>query len=315
MRRGLLHLHIVILGVVLMRSFMITLFCLLQFTMTSVLYAKSNKEDVQNDLRAKYDKVIFGKEIDDVDYIKFAAALASGPEAVAAYLEDLATQIATETGGAVGRDTLFQIINGSAANTIVGGKAVYVGIATYQNWTIEGTEGLTPLVKVPRPNTHQFYVAIGKKPSPSGNLGEYNYSLVNVYNAKLLDMAIVQGNPDGAQVYAWHPNGQANQKWRLVSVGAGNFEIVNQQNGKLLDMAIVQGNPDGAKVYAWHRNGQANQKWHLTPVATGAYEIVNQYNGKVLDMAIVKGDPDGAKVHAWHWNGQANQNWRLQRVH
>jgi hypothetical protein len=44
------------------------------------------------------------------------------------------------------------------------------------------------------------------------------YEIVNVQNSKLLDMSLVKGDPDGAQVYIWTKNGQANQRWKLVKV-------------------------------------------------------------------------------------------------
>lgn len=140
------------------------------------------------------------------------------------------------------------------------------------------------------------------------------YKIVNAYNGKLLDMAIVAGNPNGAKVHAWSENGQDNQKWRLVAEANGAFKIINAYNQKLLDMAAIQGNPNGAQVYGWEDNRQSNQRWRFVADGGGLYKIVNLYNSKLLDMALIQGNPNGAQVYAWDDNRQSNQRWRLLRI-
>lgn len=129
--------------------------------MTSQCLARTNKGAVQKSLRNKHDRVIFGKELDHVEYLQLAASIAIGPGAVAGYLGDLAREIASETGRTVAKDTIYDILRGNRDTTIIGGKPVYMGLATYNHWTIEG--GPLFEIRVPRPNTHQFYVAIGKR--------------------------------------------------------------------------------------------------------------------------------------------------------
>lgn len=143
---------------------------------------------------------------------------------------------------------------------------------------------------------------------------EGTYKIINAYNGKLLDMAIVEGNPNGAKVHAWSDNSQDNQKWRLVNEANGSFKIINVYSQKLLDMAAIQGNPNGAQVYGWEDNRQSNQRWRFVADGGGFYKIVNLYNGKLLDMALIQGNPNGAQVYAWEDNRQSNQRWRLLRL-
>jgi hypothetical protein len=141
--------------------------------------AATDEDDVLDRLRTRHDKVIPGKHVDHVEYLKFLASLSGGPAGVAGYVGDLTKAIVIETGGTVAKETVIDMIKGDVESTIVGGKPVYVGIATYHHWTVEAypkinlgklTKGE---IRVPRPNTHQFYVAIGRKKSnkpPTGSL-------------------------------------------------------------------------------------------------------------------------------------------------
>lgn len=147
--------------------------CNLLMAIPSQVRAANNISEVQRQLTLKHDRFIAGKHIDHTEYGKFVAAMASGPAAVTAYLEDLAQQILSETGSAVAKDTVFEILKGNIENTVVGGKPVYVGIATYNHWTHEKYPKINQgsfswgSIRVSRPNTHQFYVAIGTKPDAS----------------------------------------------------------------------------------------------------------------------------------------------------
>lgn len=136
---------------------------------SSPAFGKDNKGEVQGALNAKHEKVIYLKEIDHVDYVALLAVLPTGPAGVAAYLEELATSILKEAGGTVAKETIYDLLLGKKDDTVVGGKPVYVGIATYNHWTEERYPKINRgkvswgTIRVPRPNTHQFYIAIGKK--------------------------------------------------------------------------------------------------------------------------------------------------------
>jgi hypothetical protein len=184
---------------------------------------KDNKAEARKTLNEKYEKVILGKEIDHLEYAKFLASLPAGPAGVTAYLTDLATSIAKETGQQLAIETIYDLISGHSDNTIVSGKPVYINLQTYNHWdetTIpclhmtalhpSGDEIPLPCAHIgpihdfhkvlgkkvrcwhlgpmhpgghvnhvpcvhlhpahdphhihtPLPNTHQFYIAIGKK--------------------------------------------------------------------------------------------------------------------------------------------------------
>jgi hypothetical protein len=153
-----------------------------------------NKRQVQDDLMAKHKKVIFGKELSHADYLEFLASFAGGPAGVAVYLEGLAVQAVQETGIDVAQDTLVDIFAGKRGDTIIGGEPVYVGIATYNHWSEQGG-GPFPRWKMPEPNTHQFYVAIGRKDQPNVDISKYQLFAADFDGDGKADRVLV--NPEG----------------------------------------------------------------------------------------------------------------------
>lgn len=138
-----------------------------------------------------------------------------------------------------------------------------------------------------------------------------SYFIVNRYTGKYLDLAEINGNPDGADVRGWSFNGQPNQRWSFEQASEARYRVKNVWSGKYLDNAIVHGNPNGANIYIWQPNGQANQVWIREGVGDGDFRLRNDLTAKYMDMALVQGNPDGAEVYGWALNGQANQIWRL----
>jgi hypothetical protein len=136
---------------------------------STAAFAGDNTKEVKEALRAKHIEVIFLKEMDYKEYVSFVAHLEAGPAGVAAYLEELAASILKEAGGAVATDTIRDLLLDKKENTVVGGKPVYVGIVSYNHWdevrhpTIKKGHVTWTTEKLPLPNTHRFYLAIGKK--------------------------------------------------------------------------------------------------------------------------------------------------------
>jgi len=106
-------------------------------TFSGDAFGRDNISEVRESLKAKHEKVIFGKKIDYLEYAKFLASMAAGPSGVAAYLENLAVAIVKETGQEVAQETLYDLIKGKQENMIAGGKPVYVGVVSYNHWTEE----------------------------------------------------------------------------------------------------------------------------------------------------------------------------------
>ncbi|MBN9520563.1 hypothetical protein J0H58_18920 [bacterium] len=133
-------------------------------------HAADDIAEVRASLDRQYGKVIPGKHIDHVEYLRIAAYIAEGgPAGLVAYIEELAVEIAKDLGQKVGIDTLRGLLSGRLKETVVGGKAVYGFIATYKHWVnikyprIDRFRVSEGEYKRTLPNTHQFYLAIGKR--------------------------------------------------------------------------------------------------------------------------------------------------------
>jgi hypothetical protein len=158
--------------------------------------------------------------------------------------------------------------------------------------------------------------------SKSAEIGEHRpqadapavFFIFNEFTGKAMDMAIVQGNPNGADVRGWQYNGQTNQQWVFEQVVEGQYRLRNVYSEKYLDNAIIQDNPNGSDVYIWQANNQGNQVWFYESSGDQRFRLRNSLTGKYLDMAIVQSNPDGANIYGWTSNGQSNQTWRLVRV-
>ena len=128
----------------------------------------SNKDQIKTNLRKKHNQVFWVKEIDHLEYLKIVAALASGPGGISGYLNLLQGEIVKNVGS-IATETIFKMLKGDQDSTLVSGQPVYVNIATYNHWTKEKYPKIDRWkfswgeIKVPRPNTHELYVAVGNK--------------------------------------------------------------------------------------------------------------------------------------------------------
>jgi hypothetical protein len=134
------------------------------------------------------------------------------------------------------------------------------------------------------------------------------YALRNVQSGKALDVSGVSQD-DGANVHIWDYLGNANQHWRVESVGNGYHRLVATHSGNVLDVAGVS-HDDGANVHQWEYLGNDNQEWAIEDTGDG-YRLTARHSGKVLDAS---GWDNGSTVHQWGWHGGENQRWYFELV-
>jgi hypothetical protein len=119
---------------------------------------------------------------------------------------------------------------------------------------------------------------------------------------------------DGASATQWtEQTNNANQEWRLASVGNGYFNIICQQSGKALDNGGSTAN--GAVMKQWTlQAGNINQHWRFVAVGNGYYHIVSRQSSKALDNRGLT--RDGSTVGQWDDQGatNTNQNWSLRLI-
>ncbi|MEZ5941168.1 MAG: hypothetical protein R3C18_07240 [Planctomycetaceae bacterium] len=145
---------------------------------TQLAFAASNKGEVRNSLHERYEEVHYIKELDHIEFLKLVGSLTAGPAGAAAYAENLVREIAARTGEKVGKDIATKLLSGEMSEFIAGGKPVYVGIATYNHWEeVKVPDGFKfqgihshptwGIRRMPLPNTHEIYLAIGKRRTES----------------------------------------------------------------------------------------------------------------------------------------------------
>lgn len=134
------------------------------------------------------------------------------------------------------------------------------------------------------------------------------YQLICARSGKALDNGSVGG--DGAPAMQWTSGGGTQQRWTVISVGAGYYKLVSQYSGKVLDNGNTT--TDGAAAIQWTDNGGTPQQWAITASGGGTYKLTSRHSGKVLDNGSTT--TDGAAVIQWTDNGGAPQHWEFRRV-
>jgi hypothetical protein len=113
----------------------------------------SSREEVRSSVHDGW-HVLWGKHIDDMEYGKLLASLATGT--AAAYFQGLLTEIVAKFGQQIAQDA---IENWGQSVFVADLLELQVGIATYRYWheVWNVVEFRTEKVAL-RPNTHQLYV-------------------------------------------------------------------------------------------------------------------------------------------------------------
>jgi O-glycosyl hydrolase len=137
------------------------------------------------------------------------------------------------------------------------------------------------------------------------------YELVNRNSGLVMDVTGAS-TQDGTQVIQWYENGNANQQWAFVGLGAGYYKVVSRNSGLLLDVT-GESLLDGASVIQWHDHDGANQHWSIADTGDGSYTLINQNSGLLLDVSGGSTDA-GANVIQWHDDAGASQQWTLVQV-
>ena len=278
---------------------------------TAILFAqkasaRDNKGQVQASLRAKHDKVIFGKHIDHFEYIKFLSSMAGGPAGVSVYLTELAKSIVTETGGQVATETIFDLLSGKQDSTIIGSKPVYIGVATYNHWTDEDWLGFK--FRKPEPNTHHFYVAIGKKHTAQPVVGApavfAKHSNGNLFQNFLKDGKNWRGFQQiGADWNQFRPQPDGRSH---IFVGADGWFYAKRNDGVLLRNRPTPNNNSVLDKYDWAGWQKLGEGWNAFDLIFQDREgwiyarVPNEKKGKLQRIRLKGGyKPDGQD---W-WSG------------
>jgi len=140
-------------------------------------------------------------------------------------------------------------------------------------------------------------------PPVSGN----KYYVVNKDSGLQVD---VQGasKDNGATVFLWQANGQANQQWTLTELSKGIWTMVAAHSGSALDLYNFDSS-ENAPIKQWAYTGNPNQQW-LISAAGGSYTIKSNQSNKLLTAA---NDSTGTPL-TQHSPGSGRQNWYFNPV-
>lgn len=138
--------------------------------------AESNKGDVRRELAERYEQVIYGGELDEIDYVKCAAAVVDGG---ALCLDSL-----QNSAGALGTNLIIEAFRHPGRTFNFAGRHVVAGFAVYNNtmWT----KGVCPTItnplrgcewKTKGPNSFQPYIGLGLKKAPPPALAYSRFAM------------------------------------------------------------------------------------------------------------------------------------------
>ncbi len=149
-------------------------------------------------------------------------------------------------------------------------------------------------------------------PAAGGIVSGGTYKIISSVSSLSLD-SDNWGKTNGTNVCQWaYGNNQANQQWKIVSVGDGYFYIENVYSHLVVDVEDVS-MKEGANVHMWEYVGGANQVWKFESLDDGTYKIVNKNSGLVLDVSAAS-VVNGANIQQWTWNGTGAQRWKLEKI-
>jgi hypothetical protein len=128
------------------------------------------------------------------------------------------------------------------------------------------------------------------QPQPADGCYHIIADHADIWSYMSLDVPDWRTDPVWIQLYPYRD--QANQQWRVTSLGNGFFQIANVNSGLVLD--VPSGSLDsGVAIQQFPWNGGDNQQWRFdwTPPydgqelhSLGFYRIFNKGSGLALDV-------------------------------
>ena len=127
-------------------------------------------------------------------------------------------------------------------------------------------------------------------------------------NSLGFDVAAFSPN-NGANLFFWGSNGQANQCFEVKSQGDGSYAIVAYHSAKTIAVNGLSASR-GAGIVQWDDNGTSNMRWKIESNADGTYSIVSKDTGLYLDYAADSAHA-GAQIVVWQATGSAKQKFKF----
>ncbi len=112
---------------------------------------------------------------------------------------------------------------------------------------------------------------------------------------------------NAARVVQFTCTQSADEKWRLVQLGANEYQFVHVKSGKYADIFGASLSA-GADNIIWPKNGGQNQKWRLNYQNNGYYHITNVNSNLRLDISGATKAENGSNIQ-WTGNNGDNQEW------
>jgi hypothetical protein len=138
------------------------------------------------------------------------------------------------------------------------------------------------------------------------------YKIVNRLNGRVLDVSGWSQSNDAA-INTWGYNNQANQQWKIQSVGGGYYKIMSRNSGKVLANHSTVNNSN-CYQYDYYTGGAKD--WTLTCNAEGYFTIKHRLSNRVLDLkdAGNSSTADGCSTVIYDADGTNSQQWQVVEV-
>lgn len=194
-------------------------------------------------------------------------------------------------------------------------------LSSWGNTLINGSNGIKKTSKICSVYTGSQDSSSGG--SSSGNNTDSNggvlgldgiYSIKSVHSGKYLD--VYKGRADdGTNVQQWSGNGNASQKFKLVSDGNGYYTIyTGASNYKSCLDVYAWSRDNGANINQWSSHGGDCQKFQFVKIGD-AYAIKTKISNCYSCLDVYNwSTSNGGNIAQWEYWGGNCQLWYLESV-
>ena len=138
------------------------------------------------------------------------------------------------------------------------------------------------------------------------------YKIINRMSGKCLN---VNGwsQSNYADINTWSYNNQANQQWKIQSVGSGYYKVMSRNCGKVLANHSTSNN---SSCYQDDYYTDGAKDWSFSCNSEGYFTIKHRLSGRYLDLedAGYSFTGDGCTTVIYNFDGSNSQQWQIVEV-
>ena len=138
------------------------------------------------------------------------------------------------------------------------------------------------------------------------------YKIVNRLNGRCLNVS-GWSQSNNAATNTWSYNSQANQQWKIQSIGSGYYKVMSRNSGKVLANHWTNNN-SSCYQYDYYTGGCGD--WSFTCNSEGYFIIKHRLSGRCLDLKDAGSGSisDGCNTVIYNSDGSNSQQWQIVEV-